>query len=149
MSENIDVVYYICSEDIDDIISNNRVEIINVVYDTYKKYYSGNANNLGTFSLKFENKPNARINALPASIISDGLAGMKWVSSFPDNVKNNKQRASALITLNSLETGYPKLIIDGTRISSARTAASAVLSAKLLNNEKNSLKALFWRWCFK
>lgn len=138
-------ISYVAAKDIDYIISSNRARIIDIVHDTYNNYYSGSAINLGTFSLKFDDIPNARINALPASISGDtNIAGMKWVSSFPDNTKKNMQRASALIILNSMETGYPRVVLDGTRISSARTAASAVLSAKLLNPQKKFKKSTFY-----
>jgi len=130
---------YVSADVIELILSENRTEIIDLVAKTYQSFYDGFALNPDTYSLKFPQKANSRINALPAYVGQEiNLAGMKWVASFPDNVTRNKQRASAIIIINSFETGYPLALLDGTQISSARTAASAALAARLLNPTKSS-----------
>lgn len=134
-----DQILFVSADAISSIISENRSQIIDVVARTYKSFYEETSVNPDTYSLKFPLKPNSRINALPAYVGGDvDLAGIKWVASFPDNVKQNKQRASAVIIINSFETGYPLAILDGTQISSARTAASAALAARLIKPKKVS-----------
>jgi len=125
--------HYVPANAIAEILGRHRSEIIDLVKSTYQAFYQGDAINPDTYSLKFPQKPNSRINALPAYVgQSVDLAGLKWVGSFPDNVPNNRLRASAIIILNSFETGYPVGLMDGTLISAARTAASAALAARLL-----------------
>jgi len=74
-----------------------------------------------------------RINGLCASLAGEAPAmGMKWVASFPANRMRGLPRASALIILNSPETGLPLAIMDGTVISAMRTGAVTALGLRYL-----------------
>lgn len=74
-----------------------------------------------------------RINGLFASIKGDMPAmGMKWIASFPENRAHGLPRASALIILNSPETGLPLAIMDGTLVSAMRTGAVTAVGLKYL-----------------
>jgi ornithine cyclodeaminase/alanine dehydrogenase-like protein (mu-crystallin family) len=76
---------------------------------------------------------NGRINGLFAMIGSPARAlGMKWIASFPHNRDHGLPRASALIILNSPETGFPIAVMDGTLISAVRTGAVTALGTQYL-----------------
>ena len=68
--------------------------------------------------------PKNRIIAMPAYV--GGIfeaAGIKWISSFPDNIKKNKKRANAIVVLNDVNDGKPYCIINAGEISAIRTAS--------------------------
>lgn len=133
-----DQLHYVQSPTIEKIIAKYYSKLIGIVEDTYANFYEGSSVNPDTYSLSFPTKPASRINALPSYVGgATDVAGMKWVASFPDNVANNKQRASAIIVINSFETGYPLAVVDGTKISAARTVASAMLAANKTNPERS------------
>jgi ornithine cyclodeaminase len=65
-----------------------------------------------------------RIIAMPAFIGGQfNMAGIKWIASFPDNIKNGIPRAHSVVILNKAETGEPVGIINTALLSILRTAS--------------------------
>lgn len=105
-------------------------DLIGLIEHGYRLHGSGETVNPPSYFLRFPDSPANRIIALPASVAGDvSVAGIKWISSFPANVGKGVPRASAVVVLNDLETGYPLACIEGSIISAVRTAASAALAA--------------------
>ncbi|MBM4338277.1 MAG: hypothetical protein FJ110_01915 [Deltaproteobacteria bacterium] len=75
-----------------------------------------------------------RVIAMPSCIESEKrFAGVKWISSAPENPKNiGIPRATALIILNDYESGVPLCVMDGTIVSAMRTGAMSGVGAKYL-----------------
>jgi ornithine cyclodeaminase/alanine dehydrogenase len=70
-------------------------------------------------------RPNAFIHAMPAYITGDDIAGMKWVSGYPENPARGLPYISGVIVLSNPETGEPVALLDGAEITAARTAAAS------------------------
>lgn len=131
---NFTVINY---EKIKDWIKNNTNEVIDSVEKAYLSFSKKEAICPNSYFLKYPNEPANRIIALPGSIESKDLkvSGIKWISSFPDNINHNLDRASAILILNDRKTGYPVACLEGSIISAYRTAASAIIGATYLHNK--------------
>lgn len=65
-----------------------------------------------------------RIIAMPAYMGGEHQrAGIKWIASFPDNIKRGIPRAHAVIILNEADTGRPLCALNSSLVSCIRTAA--------------------------
>lgn len=126
-----------------DVIRARRGECVEIVRDAYLSHAHGHSVNPDSYFLRFPEKPDCRIIALPA-YLGDGVdvAGVKWIASYPGNVERGFPRASAVLVLNSYDTGYPFAVLEGSVISASRTAASAVLAADWLNGRSRRVRSL-------
>src|SRR6266567_1375437 len=119
-----------------DIVRAHRSECIQIVREAYLAHADGQSVNPDSYFLQFPDKPDCRIIALPAYLGKNfDVAGLKWIASYPDQIQRGFPRASAVLVLNSAETGYPFAILESSIISAARTAASAALAAYWLGGQ--------------
>ncbi|MGH3513676.1 MAG: 2,3-diaminopropionate biosynthesis protein SbnB [Pseudonocardiaceae bacterium] len=111
--------------------------IVELVEGTYRLHGAGDSVNPPSYFLRFPDRPSSRIIALPASIGGQvRVDGLKWISSFPENVAAGIPRASAVLILNDHDTGYPFACLECSIISATRTAASAALAADWLSRDR-------------
>jgi 2,3-diaminopropionate biosynthesis protein SbnB len=115
-------------------LQGREKQIVELVEATYRLHGAGDSVNPPSMFLRFPDRPSSRIIALPASIGGEGrVDGLKWISSFPQNVAAGIPRASAVLILNDHDTGYPFACMEASIISATRTAASAALAADRLS----------------
>jgi N-[(2S)-2-amino-2-carboxyethyl]-L-glutamate dehydrogenase len=115
-------------------LQGQEKEIVELVEATYRLHGAGDSVNPPSYFLRFPDRQSSRIIALPASLGGPArVDGLKWVSSFPENVASGIPRASAVLILNDHDTGYPFACLEASIISATRTAASAALAADWLS----------------
>lgn len=110
-------------------VLNDKHAVLRIVRNAYLSHGRGETVNPRSYFLRFPEAAFDRIIALPARIAAEGgnVAGIKWISSFPGNTNRGLSRASAVLILNDMATGYPVACLEGAAISAARTAAGAAL----------------------
>ncbi|MFF0968920.1 2,3-diaminopropionate biosynthesis protein SbnB [Streptomyces sp. NPDC003703] len=118
-------------------LQGREQEITDLVEATYRLHGEGQTVNPPSYFLRFPDRPSSRIIALPASVGGRvRVDGLKWISSFPENVAAGVPRASAVLILNDHDTGYPFACLESSIISATRTAASAALAADRLTRTR-------------
>ncbi|OAH13652.1 2,3-diaminopropionate biosynthesis protein SbnB [Streptomyces jeddahensis] len=119
------------------VLEGREKQLVELVEATYRLHGAGDSVNPPSYFLRFPDRPSSRIIALPASIGGHiGVDGLKWISSFPENVQAGIPRASAVLILNDRDTGYPFACLESSIISATRTAASAALAADRLTRNR-------------
>ena len=126
-------VLTLSGDDVRILLDGREQEILAAAAAAYKAHGRGDSSLPRSLFLRFPADERNRIIALPAYLGDGfGIAGMKWISSFPANLEKGLNRASAVIILNSAHTGRPQAIMEGSVVSAKRTAASAALAASQL-----------------
>ena len=122
---------------VQDALKGRESEVIDLVEAAYRTHGAGDSVNPPSYFLQFPDRPTSRIIALPASVGGDTqVDGLKWISSFPENIQSGVPRASAVLILNDHDTGYPFACLESSIISATRTAASAALAADWLSRDR-------------
>lgn len=123
----------ISGRQVQEALQGREKDVVDLVEATYQLHAAGQSVNPPSYFLRFPQRPAQRIIALPASLGGDSpVSGLKWISSFPQNVATGIPRASAVLILNDHRTGYPFACLESSIISATRTAASAALAANRL-----------------
>jgi alanine dehydrogenase len=77
-----------------------------------------------------ESQPYGDFRAMPA--LGDGLALLKWVTSFPGNTAKGLPVVRGEVLLSDAETGEELAVIECSSVTSLRTGAAAAVSAEVL-----------------
>jgi len=128
--------------DIRKLLEDKTSEIVRAVSKAYCEHHVGHSFLPHSVFVRFPGREKERIIALPGYLGGDDeIAGIKWISSFPKNLESGMSRASAIMVLNSMQTGRPEVVMEASTISAFRTAASAALAADILH-PKGDIDAL-------
>jgi ornithine cyclodeaminase/alanine dehydrogenase-like protein (mu-crystallin family) len=88
--------------------------------------------------LYLESPPFGDFRAMPAR--GDGLALLKWVTSFPGNPSRGLPTVTGVICLSDASTGEPLMLIDARSVTALRTGAvAAVATAALAPADSHSV----------
>ncbi len=77
-----------------------------------------------------ESPPYGDFRAMPAR--GDGLALVKWVTSFPGNPPKGLPTVTGVICVSDATTGEPVLLLDARSVTALRTGAVAAVAAQAL-----------------
>ncbi len=77
-----------------------------------------------------ESPPFGDFRAMPA--LGDGLALLKWVTSFPGNPEVGLPTVTGVICLSDAGNGEPLMLLDGRSVTALRTGAVAAVAAHAL-----------------
>jgi alanine dehydrogenase len=80
-----------------------------------------------------DSQPHGDFRAMPA--LGDGLALLKWVTSFPHNSARGLPVVRGEVLLSDAETGEELAVIECSSVTSLRTGAAAAVSAQALAAE--------------
>ena len=137
-----DDILILRGDEVSSLLSGKEESVIDIVAEAYKAHGRGDSSLPHSAFLNFPGDQKNRIISLPAYLGEDfNVAGIKWIASFPDNISEGMNRASAVVILNSARTGRPMAIIEGSIISAKRTAASAALAARTLQDGGQATRA--------
>lgn len=77
-----------------------------------------------------DSPPYGDFRAMPA--LGDGLAMLKWISSFPGNPAHGLPTVMGIVLLSDAQTSEPLAIIDARSVTALRTGAVAAVAAQAL-----------------
>ena len=117
--------------------------VVGVIEAAFRSFATGDVIFPEKSSQVFDERTQSRINCMPATIRSAGLAGVKWVSVFPENPsRHGLPNVGGLMVLSEIKTGMPVAVMDAGYLTAIRTAAVDALAARFLAPEGASTLAL-------
>lgn len=109
-----------------------RVVSPHEAYDAVRAAFVAHARGEWTMPPKVyvTNYPAGDFRAMPA--LGDGLAILKWVTSFPGNPMRGLPTVTGLVLVSDAETGQLLALLDAAAVTALRTAAAGVIAAETL-----------------
>jgi alanine dehydrogenase len=81
-----------------------------------------------------QSPPFGDFRAMPAR--GDGVALLKWITSFPGNPARGLPTVMGVICLSDAETGAPLMLLDARAVTALRTGAVAAVATQALASER-------------
>jgi alanine dehydrogenase len=106
----------------------SAVEAIALVGDAFLRHHDGAWQMPAKVYLP--SPPYGDFRAMPAR--GDGIALLKWVSSFPGNGATGVPTVSGVVVLSDASSGAPLAVIDARAVTALRTGAAAAVAARAL-----------------
>jgi alanine dehydrogenase len=101
---------------------------IDHVHDAFLRFHAGEWSMPAKVYL--QSPPFGDFRAMPAR--GDGLALLKWITSFPGNPQRGLPTVMGVICLSDAETGRPLMLLDARSVTALRTGAVAAVATRAL-----------------
>jgi len=101
---------------------------IDEVHAAFVRYYRGEWTMPP--KLYLPSPPDGDFRAMPA--LGDGLAILKWVTSFPANHAKGSPTVTGLVCVSDATDGTLRMLLDGRAVTALRTGAAAAVAAAAL-----------------
>lgn len=119
------------------------VGIVDAVEGAFRAYAEGQVILPEKASQVFDQETQDRINCMPSTVRTLGLAGVKWVSVFPENpAKRGLRNVGGTMVLSSIEDGQTVAVVDASMLTAIRTAAVDALALRWLGKSETCSVAL-------
>lgn len=129
-------VLFIDDEQVRELLSQQ--DVLEAVESTFRALGNGQIRHPRKDPLWLDDYFDNLLLAMPAFLMNEGVAGMKWVSMFMRQKAGYPSSFGNLIILNRADTGAPFALVEATSITQMRTGGGhAVIAAKHLS-KKNS-----------
>ena len=106
-------------------------EAIERVREAFLRYHAGDW--AMPAKVYLPSPPHGDFRAMPAR--GDGLALLKWVTSFPGNPARGLPTVTGVICLSDADTGEPLMLLDARSVTALRTGAAAAVASVALARE--------------
>lgn len=107
--------------------------LVDAVEFGFREYAAGRVILPEKASQVFDEKTQDRINCMPSTVRGLGLAGVKWVSVFPENPSLRGMRnVGGVMLLSDIEDGSTVAAMDASMLTALRTAAVDALASRYL-----------------
>ena len=98
------------------------------VRDAFLRFHAGDW--VMPSKVYLQSPPHGDFRAMPAR--GDGLALLKWITSFPGNPQRGLPTVSGVICLSDATTGAPLMLLDARSVTALRTGAVAAVASTAL-----------------
>ena len=98
------------------------------VRDAFVRFHAGDW--VMPAKVYLQSPPHGDFRAMPAR--GDGLALLKWITSFPGNPERGLPTVNGVICLSDATTGLPLMLLDARSVTALRTGAVAAVASRAL-----------------
>jgi alanine dehydrogenase len=88
-----------------------------------------------------QSPPFGDFRAMPAR--GDGVALLKWITSFPGNPARGLPTVMGVICLSDAETGAPLMLLDARAVTALRTGAVAAVATQASARRRRRVTGVF------
>ncbi len=129
-------------KDVEAAAAGHESELLSVVESAFRDWHAGRVVSPQKTSLIFDDVTQSRINCMPSGLPAQQVAGVKWVSVFPENPKMGIPNVGGLLILSNLQDGRAICVMDASSLTELRTAIVDALAASYLKPNDTRVMAV-------